>query len=158
MNTRFYISQYYVLVQILSAKIDLEAIKLAELLKLEDFLSFLDIIDISMVDDYYVGCTQEEIWHTLDRAAFGDLDVDSVVESRNADKHLRGTFDTDLIRRVIKRETLEKGMMCQVFINSIVSLVEVKQEDIKKIKELLYTMKACSEKEVTRCFSEEFVK
>jgi len=155
-ETKILISQYYILVKTKSQEVDLSQLYLAEYLQIDKFVSFLDIVDVSLIGNYFTAFKQENVWSILDRSAFGDLDADTVIDSRYADTHQREIMRADLIRCISKRENSEEEVLCHVFIKSIVSVCNPDGEKSSLADDTLKKMENCGKTEVTRCFSEEF--
>ncbi len=155
-ETKILISQYYILVKTKSQEVDLSQLYLAEYLQIDKFVSLLDIVDVSLIGNYFTAFKQENVWSILDRSAFGDLDADTVIDSRYADTHQREIMRADLIRCISKRENSEEEVLCHVFIKSIVSVCNPDGEKSSLADDTLKKMESCGKTEVTRCFSEEF--
>lgn len=156
---RAIISRYFIFIQIKreDKPIDLASQKSLQLLKFDDFENSLDLIEMSMLDYYVLGCEKEMLWDVFDRSAFGDLDLNKMVDSRYADTHKRDDFEANLVRNIVKRENSDNEIIYQVFLKSIVSFSE---PTVKKVgaSETIAKMKECCEKEVTRCFSKTYCK
>ena len=156
-RSRVFISKYFIFIQIRAGKdgkVSIDSEKMRGFLNLENYTGAIDLMDVSMCDDYVFGCERGSLWDVLDKSAFGDVDVDNVVDCRYADTHNRGVFIADLVRTIQKGFDDENKEIYQIFLKSIVSVAEVRQECIATLREKFVAMKTECEHEVTRCFSE----
>lgn len=158
-KARVFISKYFIFIQIKAAtetRVDVTSERQMDFLKMEGYQDSIDLIDVSMVDDYVLGCDRAELWNVLDKNAFADVDMENVVDCRYADTHNRANFKSDLVRTILKRHDSEDKEICQIFLKSIISKTEPDSGFIADLRNNLAAMKSECEHEVTRCFSETF--
>lgn len=157
--SRVFISQYFIFIQmkaIEGLKIDVSTKRLLDFLDIASYIGSLDLKDISMIDEYVLGCDSSDLWNVLDKSAFGDIDVQNFVQSRYADRHDRGDVESNLVRSIVKRVNSEEKEICQIFLKSLISQKALTVDVVKNLSDTLNKMKEHCEHEVTRCFSENY--
>lgn len=154
---RAMVSRYFIFIQMKGqgGSVKLAKQKPMQLLKLDGFENSIDLFEMSMLDYYVLGSDKDNLWDVFDENAFGDVDLNKMVESRYADAHKRDEFEASLVRNIVRRENSDGKTIYQVFLKSIASYSDPTIELVGSL-ENIEKMQKCCEKEVTRCFSKVY--